>query len=138
MNTSSSAPVAFSYVRFSTSEQMKGDSLRRQTAGAQEYCARHSLTLDNSLSLRDLGVSGFKGGRKRPVDCVYRVGRQHRDNGFANSIVRDLNSFLSAAPPNADQPVTAHGVDEREHRALERTLQDLRLDRAARNGDKLQ
>jgi DNA invertase Pin-like site-specific DNA recombinase len=53
---------AFSYIRFSTPEQLKGDSLRRQTALTAEYCKRNKLHLDDSLNLRDLGVSAFRGG----------------------------------------------------------------------------
>jgi DNA invertase Pin-like site-specific DNA recombinase len=52
---------AYSYIRFSTPEQLKGDSLRRQLEGTKAYCLAKRLTLDESLSLRDLGVSGFKG-----------------------------------------------------------------------------
>lgn len=55
------APRAYSYLRFSTPEQSKGDSLRRQTALADEYAKRHGLKLDTELSLRDLGVSAFRG-----------------------------------------------------------------------------
>jgi DNA invertase Pin-like site-specific DNA recombinase len=51
----------FSYIRFSTPDQLRGDSLRRQTALAQEYCAKHGLELDSELSLRDMGVSAFRG-----------------------------------------------------------------------------
>jgi DNA invertase Pin-like site-specific DNA recombinase len=54
-------PKAYSYLRFSTPEQMKGDSLRRQTALAQEYAQRHGLTLDTELTYKDLGVSAFRG-----------------------------------------------------------------------------
>jgi DNA invertase Pin-like site-specific DNA recombinase len=55
------APRAYSYTRFSTPDQAKGDSLRRQTALADEYARRHNLTLDEELNLRDLGVSAFRG-----------------------------------------------------------------------------
>jgi DNA invertase Pin-like site-specific DNA recombinase len=54
-------PKAFSYLRFSTPEQMKGDSFRRQTTLAQEYAARNHLDLDDNLTFHDLGVSGFRG-----------------------------------------------------------------------------
>lgn len=53
--------AAFAYVRFSSLQQSGGDSLRRQTAMAAEYCTRHGLELDTSLTLRDLGVSAFRG-----------------------------------------------------------------------------
>jgi DNA invertase Pin-like site-specific DNA recombinase len=53
-------PKAYSYLRFSTPEQMKGDSHRRQTALAARYAATHGLELDES-TFQDLGVSAFKG-----------------------------------------------------------------------------
>jgi DNA invertase Pin-like site-specific DNA recombinase len=53
------APKAYSYVRFSTADQIKGDSLRRQTEGAAEWCKRNGPSLVESY--RDLGVSAFKG-----------------------------------------------------------------------------
>ena len=51
---------AYSYLRFSTPEQMQGDSLRRQTSLAADYAARHGLELDEELTYRDLGVSAFR------------------------------------------------------------------------------
>jgi DNA invertase Pin-like site-specific DNA recombinase len=54
-------PVAYSYIRFSTTEQQKGDSLRRQTEASAKYAAAHGLTLDDSLTAHDLGVSAFSG-----------------------------------------------------------------------------
>ncbi len=53
--------LAYSYIRFSSLEQAKGDSLRRQTALSEEYAENHGLQLDRSLSIRDLGVSAFRG-----------------------------------------------------------------------------
>lgn len=55
-----SAPVAFSYVRFSHGRQKYGDSLRRQLALSQEYADEHGLQLQE-LSYRDLGLSAFRG-----------------------------------------------------------------------------
>ncbi len=62
MNTHSvsTAPLAFSYLRFSTPEQQRGDSFRRQTDGAARYAREHGLKLDNR-SFLDLGVSAFRG-----------------------------------------------------------------------------
>ncbi|HEY8159895.1 MAG TPA: recombinase family protein [Methylobacter sp.] len=54
-------PTAYSYVRFSTPEQIKGDSIRRQVELSSNYAEDHNLTLDDSLQLNDLGVSAFKG-----------------------------------------------------------------------------
>src|SRR5690242_5442124 len=56
---------AYSYLRFSTPEQMQGDSFRRQTALAQDYATRHGLEIDEELSLKDLGVSAFRGRNAR-------------------------------------------------------------------------
>lgn len=52
---------AYSYIRFSTPEQASGDSLRRQATAATAYAKLHGLELDNTLTLRDLGVSAFRG-----------------------------------------------------------------------------
>jgi len=59
--SSAAAPLAFSYVRFSTPEQSQGDSYRRQATMAADYAAAHGMTLDRSLNLFDLGVSAYRG-----------------------------------------------------------------------------
>jgi DNA invertase Pin-like site-specific DNA recombinase len=56
---------AYSYIRFSTPEQLKGDSLRRQLEASEDYARRHNLVLDDSLQLRDLGISAFRGKNLR-------------------------------------------------------------------------
>jgi DNA invertase Pin-like site-specific DNA recombinase len=56
--------TAYSYARFSTSEQLNGRSLHRQLEAAKDYCRRHNLTLSEQ-NFADLGVSGFKGGNAR-------------------------------------------------------------------------
>jgi len=53
--------LAYSYIRFSTPEQMDGDSLRRQLEDSIGYAAERGLVLDNKLNMRDLGVSAFRG-----------------------------------------------------------------------------
>ena len=58
-------PRAYSYVRFSSAEQARGDSLRRQTVAAERYAAKHGLVLDDELNLSDLGVSAFRGGNSQ-------------------------------------------------------------------------
>lgn len=56
------APIkAYSYLRFSTPEQMRGDSFRRQSTMAEAYALQHGLELDTTLTLHDLGVSAFRG-----------------------------------------------------------------------------
>src|SRR3954451_17791261 len=53
---------AYSYIRFSRPEQLKGDSRRRQLEASQAFALAHILDLDDSL--RDLGVSAFRGKNK--------------------------------------------------------------------------
>lgn len=61
MNEQSERPKAYSYVRFSTPEQQRGDSFRRQTEAAEAYAREHGLDLDLTHDLYDLGVSAFRG-----------------------------------------------------------------------------
>lgn len=55
------SPKAYSYIRFSTPEQIKGDSLRRQTELSARYAKDHGLVLDDSLKLQDMGLSAYSG-----------------------------------------------------------------------------
>jgi DNA invertase Pin-like site-specific DNA recombinase len=59
-----SPAVAYSYIRFSTAEQLKGDSLRRQTQATEEWCRRNGVILDTSTTLHDLGKSAFVKGKR--------------------------------------------------------------------------
>ncbi len=52
--------TAYSYVRFSTPEQSKGDSLRRQMEASRSYAKAHRLALDESLQ-PDSGISAYRG-----------------------------------------------------------------------------
>ena len=61
----SSEKKAYSYVRMSTTSQLKGDSLRRQTTAAKEFAIKNGLTLDDSSNFNDIGVSAFKGENAR-------------------------------------------------------------------------
>src|SRR5262245_48096950 len=58
---SKTAPLAYSYSRFSSAEQAKGDSLRRQEEARDAWLAKAGAKLDTSLTLRDEGVSAFSG-----------------------------------------------------------------------------
>ncbi|OUM24658.1 hypothetical protein B8W72_26180 [Pseudomonas putida] len=55
-------PKAYSYTRFSTPEQAKGDSYRRQKVAAEEYCAANGLELADTREYRffDNGRSAYK------------------------------------------------------------------------------
>jgi len=53
---------AYSYIRFSTPDQLKGDSLRRQLESSRAYAKENNLVLDETL--RDIGISAFRGKNK--------------------------------------------------------------------------
>ena len=55
-------PKVYSYSRWSTPEQSKGDSSRRQADAAERWAARHGYQLDLSLNIVDEGVSAYRGG----------------------------------------------------------------------------
>lgn len=65
----SSRPKAYSYVRFSTPEQARGDSRRRQYKAAIEYAAKHDLDLvkDGDYAFLDAGVSAYRGSNVNRV-----------------------------------------------------------------------
>jgi DNA invertase Pin-like site-specific DNA recombinase len=54
-------PKAYSYVRMSTSEQLKGDSLKRQLETSARYADTNGLELVDDRRLADIGISAFKG-----------------------------------------------------------------------------
>src|SRR5687767_12301056 len=60
--------IAYSYLRFSSPEQAKGDSVRRQTEMTKTWCERNGVRYDESLSLRDEGISAFTGDHRRNPD----------------------------------------------------------------------
>jgi DNA invertase Pin-like site-specific DNA recombinase len=66
--TPAEGPLAFSYVRFSTREQRKGDSLRRQAAATLAWCKRNGARLDTSHTFHDLGKSAFLGEHRKNPD----------------------------------------------------------------------
>jgi DNA invertase Pin-like site-specific DNA recombinase len=53
---------AFLYVRWSSPEQAKGNSLERQLREGRQWCERNNCVLDDSLNfLKELGQSAFRG-----------------------------------------------------------------------------
>lgn len=51
----------YSYSRWSSPEQSRGDSFRRQTEAANKWAASRGLELDAKLSFRDEGISAYRG-----------------------------------------------------------------------------
>ncbi|MCW9014098.1 MAG: recombinase family protein [Gammaproteobacteria bacterium] len=54
--------TAYSYIRMSTPQQLRGDSLRRQLQSSRLWCEKNGYELDDSL--RDIGISAFHGLNK--------------------------------------------------------------------------
>ena len=52
-------PLLYSYIRFSTLEQSEGQSLNRQMNYAKEVAQEKGLALDDSLTMKDLGLSAY-------------------------------------------------------------------------------
>jgi len=98
---------AYSYIRFSTPEQIKGDSLRRQLEGSRQWAEENDYELDTSL--RDLGVSAYSGANrtegslKKFIDLIEQG---HIDEGSVlilesldrlsrEELTKSLNLFIS-------------------------------------------
>ena len=68
---SSGIPVqAYSYVRFSSSEQAKGNSLLRQLERSREFAEQHGWQLDESLV--DRGISARRGAHRKKGTALAR------------------------------------------------------------------
>jgi DNA invertase Pin-like site-specific DNA recombinase len=78
-------PIAYSYIRFSSKQQADGDSIRRQTEAATQWCARNKVPLDESLTIRDYATSAFT-GKHRKVAAA----------STGSSSATGLGSFLAA------------------------------------------
>src|SRR4051794_32095555 len=65
-------PFAVSYLRFSSPEQAKGDSVRRQTADSEAWCASNGVPLNTTLSMRARGVSAFRGRHRSDKEALGR------------------------------------------------------------------
>lgn len=88
---------AYSYLRFSSPEQAKGDSQRRQNALRDAWLARRpEVRLDTSITLEDKGISGFTGDHRSNPDrhalaaFLYAVERKRVPRG-AYLIVESLD-----------------------------------------------
>ena len=89
---------AYSYIRFSSPEQAKGDSLRRQVEAAEAYAGAHGLVLDDRLT--DAGLSAWSGAHRTRGSLgrfMEAIGRGHVDPGSV-LIVESLDR-LSREPP---------------------------------------
>jgi DNA invertase Pin-like site-specific DNA recombinase len=91
---------AFSYARFSTSEQLDGRSLQRQQEAANAYCRRHDLTLDER-SFTDLGLSGYSGSNVKggELGVFLELVKEGRIPKGSTLIIENVDR-LSRLPPD--------------------------------------
>jgi DNA invertase Pin-like site-specific DNA recombinase len=94
--TAINTALAYSYIRFSTPEQAKGDSLRRQTELLDRWLAETGVKLDTTLTLRDEGVSGYTGEHRENPDrhglaCFLEAIRSNRVKRGSYLIVENLD-----------------------------------------------
>jgi DNA invertase Pin-like site-specific DNA recombinase len=61
MKMATKTKTAYSYIRFSSGRQGKGDSVRRQLEWGEGLCRQKGWTLDENLDLDDKAVSAFRG-----------------------------------------------------------------------------
>ena len=107
---------AYSYLRFSTPDQLRGDSFRRQSEASESYAAQHSLDLDTTLTFRDLGVSAFRGKNAREgalADFIQAV-EQGRIAAGSFLLVESLDRLSRQAVNRAYlqfQSIVDHGIN---------------------------
>ncbi|WP_286297978.1 recombinase family protein [Vibrio apostichopi] len=75
--------IAYSYRRFSSKAQAKGDSIRRQIELAEKYCLKHRLRLSGK-TFEDLGVSAWNGSNSAE-DAGLGLFLQACENGVVES-----------------------------------------------------
>lgn len=109
--------LAYSYLRFSTPEQSKGDSHRRQTAAAAAYCATHGLRLVDDAAYHDLGVSAYRGANLGETGALGQFLRAVEDGTIPKGVtllVENLDRVSRQSPRKAVQAlerIVEAGVD---------------------------
>ena len=95
--------TAYSYIRMSTQQQLKGDSLRRQTERAVQYCKTNNLHLDDTLKLTDIGLSAYDGSnlRKGTLGKFLHTVNDGRIEKGSVLIVESLDRLSRAEPKKA-------------------------------------
>ncbi|MGL4843925.1 MAG: recombinase family protein [Aeromonas veronii] len=62
---------AIIYARFSSEQQSEGDSLRRQTERAEQFCKQRGLELSD-LTFADLGISGWRSKKREGLENLIK------------------------------------------------------------------
>ncbi len=93
----------YSYIRFSDIRQAKGHSVQRQSDYAAKYAKDHNLTLDESLTLKDEGLSAYhqKHISKGALGAFYRAIEEGMVDPGSVLIVENLDRLSRANPRKA-------------------------------------
>ncbi|HEV3439909.1 MAG TPA: recombinase family protein [Gemmata sp.] len=65
-----SPKLAYSYIRFSSPTQRRGDSARRQEQSRDDFIKDKGLSLDTKLRMKDDGVSAFRGKHRSDKNAL--------------------------------------------------------------------
>jgi len=98
--------TVFSYIRFSSKPQELGDSFRRQTRLRNSWLQRHpEHELDDSIRLRDLGTSAFRGKNldkdKGDLGKFIELAKQGRIERGSILLLEKLDRFSRQPPSKA-------------------------------------
>lgn len=93
----------YSYLRFSDPKQATGSSIERQLSYAQRWAAEHNLPLDESLSLRDEGLSAYhqRHVKQGALGAFLRAADEGRVPPGSVLIVEGLDRLSRAEPIQA-------------------------------------
>lgn len=91
---------AYSYIRFSSAPQERGDSLRRQTEASETFAAAHGLVLDDSVRLQDLGFSAYDGSNvsKGALGAFLEAAKSGHVRSGSVLLVESLDRLSRAEP----------------------------------------
>lgn len=101
MRKNPSAPIVVSYLRFSTAEQLKGDSQRRQIELADDWCKRNGVKLTERLE--DLGISAYRGknATKGALSAFLELVEAGKIPKGSTLLVEELDRLSRAKPEKA-------------------------------------
>ncbi|MEZ9370463.1 recombinase family protein [Shewanella sp. 10N.286.51.B2] len=112
MSHTHSKPLLYSYIRFSTMEQAKGQSLNRQVSYAKEVAKEKGLELDDSLTMRDMGLSAYNGANiKKGALGVFLVAVEQGLVPSGSILVIESLDRLSRAAPLESQGIIAQIIN---------------------------
>ena len=99
----------YSYIRFSDARQATGASVERQAGIAQAWAAEHGLTLDDSLSMRDEGLSAYhqRHVRKGALGVFLKAAEDGRVEPGSVLLVESLDRLSRAEPLTALAQMTS-------------------------------